>query len=97
MFEVMFAAWYTDSGAHRALFGFRVPLSYHHQQVTNPNRFKVQGYGPFIILVMYLAYRKANWGPACRVVVEDISEWFAIFFLLYRCVFGFALLNQGSV
>ena len=25
--------------------------------------------------------------------MESISEWFAIFFLLYRCVFGFALLN----
>ncbi|CAE7219137.1 unnamed protein product [Symbiodinium pilosum] len=35
----------------------------------------------------------ANWGPPCRVLVEHISEWFAVFFLLYRCVFGFALLN----
>ncbi|CAJ1367651.1 unnamed protein product [Effrenium voratum] len=35
----------------------------------------------------------ANWGPPCRVVVENISEWFSMFFLLYRCVVGFALLN----
>mmetsp|Transcript_44281 Transcript_44281/g.103365 ORF Transcript_44281/g.103365 Transcript_44281/m.103365 type:complete len:224 (+) Transcript_44281:2-673(+) len=35
----------------------------------------------------------ANWGPACRVLVEDFSEWFSIFFLLYRCVLGFAVLN----
>eukprot|EP00439_Symbiodinium_sp_Y106_P051926 s4493_g6.t3 len=35
----------------------------------------------------------ANWGPACRVLVDNISEWFALFFLLYRCVFGFAVLN----
>eukprot|EP00913_Durusdinium_trenchii_P019157 g18004.t1 len=35
----------------------------------------------------------ANWGPPCRVVVENISEWFSLFFLLYRCVLGFAVLN----
>ncbi|CAE7235941.1 unnamed protein product, partial [Symbiodinium pilosum] len=35
----------------------------------------------------------ANWGPPCRVLVEHVSEWFSVFFLLYRCVFGFALLN----
>ncbi|CAE7153843.1 Catsper1 [Symbiodinium pilosum] len=35
----------------------------------------------------------ANWSPACRVLVENISEWFSIFFLLYRCVLGFAVLN----
>ncbi|CAJ1441962.1 unnamed protein product [Effrenium voratum] len=35
----------------------------------------------------------ANWGPPCRVLVENISEWFSVFFLLYRCVLGFAILN----
>jgi len=35
----------------------------------------------------------ANWGPPCRIVVENISEWFSVFFLLYRCVLGFAVLN----
>ncbi|CAE7204263.1 CACNA1A, partial [Symbiodinium necroappetens] len=39
----------------------------------------------------------ANWGPACRVLVDNISEWFALFFLLYRrCVFGFAVLNVAA-
>ena len=27
----------------------------------------------------------ANWGPPCRVLVENVSEWFSIFFLIYRC------------
>ncbi|CAE7584038.1 CACNA1H [Symbiodinium natans] len=36
----------------------------------------------------------ANWGPACRVVVEDISEWFAIFFLLYRNVVNSVFVQQ---
>lgn len=35
----------------------------------------------------------ANWSPPCRVLVENISEWFSLFFLLYRCVLGFAVLN----
>lgn len=35
----------------------------------------------------------ANWGPPCRVVVGNISEWFSLFFLSYRCVLGFAVLN----
>jgi len=35
----------------------------------------------------------ANWAPPCRAVVEAISEWFSVFFLLYRCVLGFAVLN----
>jgi len=34
----------------------------------------------------------ANWAPACRVLVET-DEWFSLFFLVYRCVIGFALLN----
>ncbi|CAJ1452517.1 unnamed protein product [Effrenium voratum] len=35
----------------------------------------------------------ANWSPPCRVLVENVSEWFSIFFLTYRCVLGFAVLN----
>ena len=38
----------------------------------------------------------ANWGPPCRVLADNISQWFAVFFLLYRCVFGFAILCPGS-
>jgi len=35
----------------------------------------------------------ANWGPPCRILVENVNEWFSIFFLFYRCVLGFAVLN----
>ncbi|CAJ1421749.1 unnamed protein product [Effrenium voratum] len=35
----------------------------------------------------------ANWSPPCRVLVENISEYFSIFFLVYRCIIGFAVLN----
>lgn len=35
----------------------------------------------------------ANWGPPCRLLVDNVSEWFSLFFLMYRCVIGFAVLN----
>eukprot|EP00930_Biecheleria_cincta_P097686 TRINITY_DN8938_c0_g1_i1.p1 TRINITY_DN8938_c0_g1~~TRINITY_DN8938_c0_g1_i1.p1 ORF type:complete len:584 (-),score=117.36 TRINITY_DN8938_c0_g1_i1:69-1820(-) len=35
----------------------------------------------------------ANWIPSCRVLVENVSEWFSIVFVLYRCIVGFAVLN----
>eukprot|EP00434_Breviolum_minutum_P040035 symbB.v1.2.035567.t1/scaffold4823.1/size34300/1 len=35
----------------------------------------------------------ANWSPPCRVLVNNVSEWFTIFFLGYRCIIGFAVLN----
>jgi len=35
----------------------------------------------------------ANWSPACRVLTENVSEWFALYFVLYRCLAGFAVLN----
>jgi Ca2+-binding EF-hand superfamily protein len=35
----------------------------------------------------------ANWGPLCRLLIDNISEWFGVFFLIYRCVVGFAMLS----
>eukprot|EP00913_Durusdinium_trenchii_P025072 g23535.t1 len=35
----------------------------------------------------------ANWGPPCRILVDHVHEAFSIFFLVYRCVLGFAVLN----
>eukprot|EP00913_Durusdinium_trenchii_P025508 g23943.t1 len=46
----------------------------------------------------------ANWAPACRVLVDNVSEWYSIAFILYRhfswdrvgrirCCVGFAVLN----
>lgn len=34
-----------------------------------------------------------NFGPPARVLVENVTEWFAPFFLGYRCVFLYATLN----
>ena len=35
----------------------------------------------------------ANWGPPCRVLVDFVDEAFSLFFLVYRCMIGFAVLN----
>jgi len=34
-----------------------------------------------------------NWVPICRLLNEHVSEWFSLFFLLYRCLVGFAVMN----
>ena len=34
----------------------------------------------------------ANWGPPCRALVDHVDEAFSIFFLVYRCMIGFAVL-----
>ena len=37
-----------------------------------------------VLQLRCLRKRFANWGPPCRVLIENVSEWFSIFFLLYR-------------
>jgi len=35
----------------------------------------------------------ANWSPAARVLTEHVSEWYVIFFLIYRCGVLFAMMS----
>lgn len=35
----------------------------------------------------------ANWAPSCRVLLDNVSEWFGVFYLIYRCVIGFAVIS----
>jgi len=35
----------------------------------------------------------ANWIPCARILVDNVSEWYAAFFIFYRCLIGFAVLN----
>lgn len=39
----------------------------------------------------------ANWAPSCRLLVDNVSEAYALFFVVYRCVIGFAVLSVVSV
>lgn len=34
-----------------------------------------------------------NWVPVCRLLMEDVSEWFGLFFILYTCSLCFAVVN----
>jgi len=38
----------------------------------------------------------ANWAQACRVLVNNVSEFFTVAFLVYRCCLGYAVLNVIS-
>lgn len=38
----------------------------------------------------------ANWSQPCWMLVLNVSEWYGFFFVLYRCVLGFALLRVVS-
>eukprot|EP00930_Biecheleria_cincta_P096903 TRINITY_DN88675_c0_g1_i1.p1 TRINITY_DN88675_c0_g1~~TRINITY_DN88675_c0_g1_i1.p1 ORF type:complete len:555 (-),score=99.94 TRINITY_DN88675_c0_g1_i1:5-1669(-) len=53
-----------------------------------------QFYGTFTrtILTMFEVLF-ANWAPACRILVDSVNEWFAVFFIVYRCIVCFAVLN----
>jgi len=70
--------------------------SYLHDE-TRPldERMKVFGYyGTFwrsIVTMFEITF--ANWAPPCRLLLDDVSELFGIFFLVYRCAIGFAVLN----
>lgn len=38
----------------------------------------------------------ANWAEPCWLLVLNVNEWYGLFFVLYRCVLGFALLRVVS-
>jgi hypothetical protein len=35
----------------------------------------------------------ANWPPVCRLLVENVSEWFMLFFLAHKLTIGFAVIG----
>ncbi|CAE7505743.1 Scn8a [Symbiodinium natans] len=35
----------------------------------------------------------ANWPPVCRVLTENVTEWFMIFFLIHKVTMGFAVIG----
>eukprot|EP00927_Polykrikos_kofoidii_P058946 TRINITY_DN5385_c0_g1_i1.p1 TRINITY_DN5385_c0_g1~~TRINITY_DN5385_c0_g1_i1.p1 ORF type:complete len:591 (+),score=91.42 TRINITY_DN5385_c0_g1_i1:112-1884(+) len=34
-----------------------------------------------------------NWGPPCRLLMNNVSEWWMIFFIFFKCVIGFAIVQ----
>jgi len=35
----------------------------------------------------------ANWVPTCRLLIENVSEWFGVVILIYRLIVGFAVVK----
>merc|ERR1712113_595884 len=35
----------------------------------------------------------ANWGPHCRLLMNNVDEYWLLFFVLYKCIVGFAVVN----
>merc|ERR1712048_1502864 len=35
----------------------------------------------------------ANWGPPCRFLMDHVNEWWAFFFVAYKCSIGFAVVQ----
>jgi len=44
-------------------------------------------------LVTMFEVSLANWAPACRLLLDNVGEGYGWFFLIYRCVIGFAVLS----
>ena len=38
----------------------------------------------------------ANWPPASRLLVENVSEWFMLFGVLHKLTIGFAVVSVVS-
>lgn len=34
-----------------------------------------------------------NWVPSCRLLVDNVSEWYSVVFVWYKCVAGFAVVK----
>eukprot|EP00927_Polykrikos_kofoidii_P050657 TRINITY_DN4454_c0_g2_i1.p1 TRINITY_DN4454_c0_g2~~TRINITY_DN4454_c0_g2_i1.p1 ORF type:complete len:855 (+),score=125.54 TRINITY_DN4454_c0_g2_i1:65-2566(+) len=34
-----------------------------------------------------------NWGPPCRLLQNTVDEWWVLFFVLYKCTIGFAVVQ----
>lgn len=51
-------------------------------------------YGTFSVAVLTLfEVFFANWSPACRILTDNVTEWYSLLFLIYRCAIGFAVIN----
>merc|ERR1712087_652769 len=64
---------------------------------SNPQNVRCQLFGHYgtfwrsMITMFEITF--ANWGPTCRLLIDNVSEYYGIFFLLHKCVVGFAMLS----
>eukprot|EP00927_Polykrikos_kofoidii_P062017 TRINITY_DN56842_c0_g1_i1.p1 TRINITY_DN56842_c0_g1~~TRINITY_DN56842_c0_g1_i1.p1 ORF type:complete len:631 (+),score=92.33 TRINITY_DN56842_c0_g1_i1:259-1893(+) len=44
-------------------------------------------------LVTMFELTLGNWGPPCRLLQDHVSDWWIVFFLGYKCIIGFAVVQ----
>merc|ERR1712087_668936 len=60
--------------------------------VTAEHHQMYQYYGSFSrCLFTMFEITLANWPPACRLLIENVSEWFALLAILHKLFVGFAV------
>merc|ERR1712048_72643 len=62
------------------------------------NRHVVYAYYGTFTRAMFTMFEvtMANWAPACRILTNHVGEEYATFFIVYRCLVGFCVLNVIS-
>lgn len=74
----------------QVLHGFMVD-----EEIDMESRRKVFGYFGTLdkALVTMAEITLANWVPSCRVLMEEVHEAFLLFYIVYRCMFCFAVIK----
>jgi hypothetical protein len=75
-------------------------LSGFYQDSSKPESVRVEIFKYFgtssrMLLTMFQVVF-ANWTQPCWMLVLNVNEWYGLFFVLYRCVLGFALIKVVS-
>lgn len=66
-----------------------------NEEITMDSRQEVFRYfGTFTrTMITMFEITLANWVPSCRLLIEDVNEWFIMFYIVYRCMFCFAVIK----
>lgn len=62
---------------------------------TRQSIFRYYGTFSFTMLTMFEVLF-ANWTIPCRLLVDHVNEWYMMYFIIYRCLVGFCVLNVVS-
>jgi len=53
-----------------------------------------EGWGSFTRAgLTMLEITLANWGPPCWLLTNEVNEWYSLFFVVYKCSIGFAVVQ----
>eukprot|EP00929_Paragymnodinium_shiwhaense_P027112 TRINITY_DN1598_c0_g1_i1.p1 TRINITY_DN1598_c0_g1~~TRINITY_DN1598_c0_g1_i1.p1 ORF type:complete len:697 (+),score=94.87 TRINITY_DN1598_c0_g1_i1:67-2157(+) len=68
---------------------------YENEQIPLEERLQLYRYFGTFTNALFSMYEltMANWVPIARTVVDNVGEWYMLFFVTYRTIVGFALLK----